>query len=414
MAEEAEQMQAIAKANAPRDEMHDITSDEKKKGNRAAVAASEKKKLDEQEFNAGQALKDVRDIDAAKNPSGPAAMRNKAEDEALERAGKGLASDIKEDKKPKPVNLTPQQQHDKTIPSSMAAYREKIYQARLKQLRAPRTDYSKNVNEDKGPCWDDYKMVGMKKKGGREVPNCVPKEETQISELNREQGSMINRYIGKTTDNPKREKGRSLALKKKWGDKEFGLPEPKVKAVDRSVNEMAPPTAKFKRMAKHIKAGYAKDGKLTDAEKAKAFGATWKAYNRSKMEEGRVEDVMQKPEKEHMKKIAKHAIAHGADIKKLVPRKKKVAEQALDETSEKLRLAYTNKAMMQTREKEKKPGEHYKREVGIHRAARLMMRDKKKPVNEETDRDTFQDRYNPDYKYTKLKKRDLSLKKHDE
>ena len=237
MAEEAEVNQAIAKANAPKDPMHDITSDEKKKGNKEAVAASEKKNLD----------------------------------------------------------------------------------------------------EDKDPCWKGYEMVGMKKKGGRKVPNCVPTNEEQIEELNREQGSMLNRYIGKTTDNPKREKGRNLALKKKWGDKEFGLPEPKVKAVDRhvkeeQVDEMAPPGAKFKRMAKHIKAGYAKDGKLTDAEKNKAFGATWKAYRRSKMEEGRVEDVMQKPEKEHMKKIAKHAIAHGADIKKLSPRKKKVAEEnQLDE-----------------------------------------------------------------------------------
>ena len=24
------------------------------------------------------------------------------------------------------------------------------------------------------PCWKDYKMVGTKKKGGKEVPNCVP------------------------------------------------------------------------------------------------------------------------------------------------------------------------------------------------------------------------------------------------
>ena len=26
------------------------------------------------------------------------------------------------------------------------------------------------------PCWDTHKQVGMKKKGGRMVPNCVPKE----------------------------------------------------------------------------------------------------------------------------------------------------------------------------------------------------------------------------------------------
>lgn len=30
-------------------------------------------------------------------------------------------------------------------------------------------------------CWDGYKQVGMKKKGGKEVPNCVP-EEVDLSE----------------------------------------------------------------------------------------------------------------------------------------------------------------------------------------------------------------------------------------
>jgi hypothetical protein len=32
------------------------------------------------------------------------------------------------------------------------------------------------VKEDSDPCWDNYKQVGMKEKGGRQVPNCVPKE----------------------------------------------------------------------------------------------------------------------------------------------------------------------------------------------------------------------------------------------
>ena len=26
------------------------------------------------------------------------------------------------------------------------------------------------------PCWDDYKMIGTKNKGGKQVPNCVPEE----------------------------------------------------------------------------------------------------------------------------------------------------------------------------------------------------------------------------------------------
>ena len=29
----------------------------------------------------------------------------------------------------------------------------------------------------KGPCWKGYEMVGMKEKGGRKVPNCVPKKQ---------------------------------------------------------------------------------------------------------------------------------------------------------------------------------------------------------------------------------------------
>lgn len=33
----------------------------------------------------------------------------------------------------------------------------------------------------KGPCWDGYKQVGMKKKGGKMVPNCVPSDEAAIA-----------------------------------------------------------------------------------------------------------------------------------------------------------------------------------------------------------------------------------------
>ena len=42
------------------------------------------------------------------------------------------------------------------------------------------TDTSK-INEDDG-CWDTHKQVGMKKKNGKMVPNCVPKEEIELDE----------------------------------------------------------------------------------------------------------------------------------------------------------------------------------------------------------------------------------------
>ena len=60
--------------------------------------------------------------------------------------------------------------------------------------------------------------------------------EEALDELNFH-GHTLNNYIAMTKDDPKRQKGRNLALKKKWGDKKFGLPEPKVKAVDRLKEE---------------------------------------------------------------------------------------------------------------------------------------------------------------------------------
>ncbi len=37
------------------------------------------------------------------------------------------------------------------------------------------TLYGKPLTKKKSdPCWDKYEMVGMKDKGGKKVPNCVP------------------------------------------------------------------------------------------------------------------------------------------------------------------------------------------------------------------------------------------------
>ena len=49
--------------------------------------------------------------------------------------------------------------------------------------RPPKMESSKlsalmpqQTNEAEGPCWKGYKQIGMKDKGGRQVPNCVPNE----------------------------------------------------------------------------------------------------------------------------------------------------------------------------------------------------------------------------------------------
>jgi hypothetical protein len=46
--------------------------------------------------------------------------------------------------------------------------------------------------------------------------------------------------------------------------------------------EEAPPGKKFERMVKHIKKGYAKDGKLTKDEKSIAYATAWKHKNKNK------------------------------------------------------------------------------------------------------------------------------------
>ena len=48
-----------------------------------------------------------------------------------------------------------------------------------------------HMNEGDGdPCWDTHKQVGMKKKGGKMVPNCVPKEEVQSEEMSPQEVSL--------------------------------------------------------------------------------------------------------------------------------------------------------------------------------------------------------------------------------
>jgi len=37
------------------------------------------------------------------------------------------------------------------------------------------------VAEDDGPCWTGYKQIGMKEKDGKEVPNCVPVDESEMA-----------------------------------------------------------------------------------------------------------------------------------------------------------------------------------------------------------------------------------------
>jgi hypothetical protein len=52
--------------------------------------------------------------------------------------------------------------------------------------RKPKVEQSLKMRnlmpEAEGPCWKGYQQVGMKMKNGRQVPNCVPKNEAIVKE----------------------------------------------------------------------------------------------------------------------------------------------------------------------------------------------------------------------------------------
>jgi len=79
--------------------------------------------------------------------------------------------------------------------------------AKARILAKTKAKMKKGVSEGKSdgdPCWDTHKQVGMKKKGGKMVPNCVPKnEETEVSE-----GAAWTKKSGKNKEGGLNEKGR--------------------------------------------------------------------------------------------------------------------------------------------------------------------------------------------------------------
>ena len=68
----------------------------------------------------------------------------------------------------------------------------------------------KQYLEEKDPCWKGYKQLGMKKKNGKEVPNCIP-EEAQIGDF----VEFDDGTVGEITDLLEAEyQGRSVELNK--------------------------------------------------------------------------------------------------------------------------------------------------------------------------------------------------------
>ena len=145
------------------------------------------------------------------------------------------------------------------------------------------------------PCWKGYKPVGTKKKNGRTVPNCVPKaNESEVEE------SGLQYYTGVKKHGKKYMKMAAAAARKGASQEELGRLKDKyskaykkdesadsyleslTQSLQTALSEKAPPGDKYERMVKHIKKGYAKDGKLSAKEKSIAYATAWKAKNKEK------------------------------------------------------------------------------------------------------------------------------------
>jgi hypothetical protein len=112
-------------------------------------------------------------------------------------------------------------------------------------------------------CWKGHRYLGTK--NGKDMCSAKMKEAWEKPEKE-EKGEKKNKE-GKAEE------------KKEMKKEEFD-----------SIEEKAPPGAKYERMVKHIKKGYSKDGELTKKEKGIAYATAWKAKNEALDPVGKEDD----------------------------------------------------------------------------------------------------------------------------
>lgn len=62
--------------------------------------------------------------------------------------------------------------------SSAKENMDQVFDFLMNETKGHDDNQEGDINEMKNPCWKNYEMIGTKKKNGREVPNCVPKNES--------------------------------------------------------------------------------------------------------------------------------------------------------------------------------------------------------------------------------------------
>jgi hypothetical protein len=99
---------------------------------------------------------------------------------------------------------------------------EYLHKRRKAISKALANEEKKLEKDSDDPCWKDYVQLGTKKKNGKEVPNCVPKEEVELDEAQKElTPKAVEDHLVKKGVNPKDAKA---AVKKGFGyaNKKYG------------------------------------------------------------------------------------------------------------------------------------------------------------------------------------------------
>lgn len=331
--EDAECRQNSAKASAPKDPMHDITSDTKKVGNKKAVGTSEKKSIDEELSHGARELtlhadndrqlhrsshepiiknlqrkhaKGAYDHEKATKLWGYHAKRasdsyhkehgHKFSTGERREAAKHFADSARDEHG---FGSVKEEQIDELFDTEKGRATQKSY---LKKAVASkhRAQESKQKWRER-EMWRGYLKPGEEKAGDKatrkhdnrtkgiyraidrleedeqldetRMPASVIKHKQRIANMTPEEKA--KKFAGKSPEQLK-----DMARRHGFG-KDSNEYSKTVK--EEQIDEKAPPGANYERMVQHIKDKFSKDG-LTKKEKSIAFATAWKAKNREKGE----------------------------------------------------------------------------------------------------------------------------------
>lgn len=261
--EDAECRQMSAKAQAPKEPMHDITSDEKKKGNKEAVAVSQKG-LDEELSHGARELTLHADNDSQ-----------------LHRSSHG------------PIVKNLQRKHAKGTYDHEKATKLWKYHADRAAKSYEKQHGGKFSVADRKAAASHFADSARSEHGFGSVKE-EKGDKLTVSNMKDVKDSDVNKNMGYSTvpkgDNMPQSSTPPLGTKFTNRRPEYEPSNPKSStslnptAPGGPLYEKAPPGAKFERMVKHIKKGYSKDG-LTSKEKSIAYATAWKAKKREEQGE---------------------------------------------------------------------------------------------------------------------------------